>query len=87
MPDKRYYHTKKHKDWRQKVLKRDKYLCQECKKYGKKTQATHAHHIKSVEDYPELSAKLENGISLCTACHNRIEPRPPLSKKRSSGVH
>lgn len=38
----------KKKTWirkREKILKRDEYLCRECKRYGKTTQATTVHHI------------------------------------------
>jgi len=69
-----YYSHKKHREWREKVLRRDKYLCQECKKYGKKVSATHAHHIKPVEEYPELRYVVSNGESLCLAHHNMMHP-------------
>ena len=35
-----FYKQKRHKEWREKVLKRDKYLCQECLRYGRRTEAT-----------------------------------------------
>jgi 5-methylcytosine-specific restriction endonuclease McrA len=66
-----FYKHKKHKEWREKVLRRDKYLCQECKKYGKKVPATIAHHKKPVAEYPELRYAMENGEAICLACHNR----------------
>lgn len=69
-----HYKHKKHKEWREKVLRRDKYLCQECLRYGKRTPATHAHHIKPIDEYPELKYKVENGRSLCLACHNKVHP-------------
>lgn len=72
--DNSHYKKKKHKEWRDKVLRRDNYLCQKCIRYGKKVEATHAHHIRTVEEYPELKYKVENGQSLCLACHNREHP-------------
>jgi len=69
-----YYQSAKHKAWRAKVLRRDKYLCQECLRYGKKKQATHAHHIKPREEYPELQYTVSNGQSLCAGCHNAKHP-------------
>lgn len=75
MPEDTYYHSAKHKRWRAAVLRRDKYLCQECLRYGRKTEATHAHHIKPRAQWPELALVVSNGVSLCTACHNKIEPR------------
>lgn len=75
MPNDNYYTSAKHKAWRTRVLRRDKYLCQECKRYGKRTEACHAHHIKERALFPELQYDVSNGISLCGACHNKIEPR------------
>lgn len=69
-----YYQSAKHRAWRGKVLRRDKYLCQECLRYGRKTSATHAHHIKERLEFPELQYVVENGQALCAACHNRIHP-------------
>lgn len=56
------------------ILKRDQYICQECKKYGRRVEATTVHHIKAREDYPELSLKDVNLISLCYKCHNKLHP-------------
>ena len=69
-----YYPSAKHKSWREKVLRKDKYLCQECLRYGKKTPATIAHHVKPVEEYPELRYRVDNGRALCMACHNKEHP-------------
>ena len=69
-----YYNNKKHREWREKVLRKDKYLCQECLRYGKKVTATHAHHIKPVDEYPELRYKVENGRALCLKHHNKMHP-------------
>lgn len=57
-------------------------MCEECKRYGRNTPATHAHHIKPREEYPELALRLDNGRALCTACHNKIEPRVIVSKHK-----
>lgn len=69
-----HYKHKKHKEWREKVLRRDKYLCQKCLRYGKRTTATHAHHIKPIDEYPELKYDVDNGESLCLAHHNKEHP-------------
>lgn len=59
----------KAKEWHDKVLKRDKYICQKCFiNIGK----LHAHHIKNWNDYPELRFELNNGITLCNPCHARL---------------
>jgi 5-methylcytosine-specific restriction endonuclease McrA len=69
-----YYHSERHKRWRAAVLRRDKYLCQDCLAYGRKTPATTAHHIKERADYPELQYDVDNGVALCAACHNKRHP-------------
>lgn len=68
------YHQRRHKAWREKVLRRAGYLCQECARYGRKTPATVAHHIKHADAFPELRYDLKNGQALCAACHNKAHP-------------
>lgn len=75
MPNKKHYATARHKEWRARVLRLAGYMCQECRKYGRNTPATHAHHIKPLDDYPELAYTLSNGYAVCADCHNKIEPR------------
>lgn len=70
-----FYNTKKWKDKRLKVLRRDKYICIECKRYGKITEATTVHHIYPYELFPELKLNLNNLISLCEKCHNEMHNR------------
>ena len=88
--DDNYYRHKRHRDWREKVLRRDKYLCQECLRYGKKTPATIAHHKKPREDYPDLQYDVSNGEASCLACHNKKHPEkgqtisPPSKKNKRS---
>lgn len=74
MPSDLYYGRKRHRDWRDKVLRKAKYICIECARYGKRTPATVAHHIKPREDYPEIQYQLDNGAALCEACHNKAHP-------------
>lgn len=57
-----------------KALRRDKFLCVECNRYGKKTPATVVHHVKERSAYPELEYELTNLESLCEACHNKKHP-------------
>ena len=51
------------------ALQRDRYLCQFCLRKKKITTATEVHHIKPLEDYPELGLDLDNLVSLCWSCH------------------
>ena len=70
-----FYNTKKWKEKRLKILRRDKYICVECKRYGKITEATTFHHIYPYELYPELRLNTNNLISLCEKCHNEMHNR------------
>lgn len=53
------------KTWRTKVLERDGNRCQHCGS----TEKLHAHHIKSWKDHASLRKNIDNGITLCDACH------------------
>lgn len=66
---------------RDRILRRDGYQCQICKRYGRMRQATEVHHIKHVDEYPELALEPSNMISLCHACHNAQHPE----KERAGG--
>lgn len=58
--------SKKMKEWKIAVFKRDNYTCQRCgnKSYGE------AHHIKSFSKHEEERFNVDNGLTLCRYCHN-----------------
>lgn len=57
-------------EWRNKVLERDNYTCQDCNRQCKKSEkGLAAHHLKPYSEYPELRFELDNGITLCRKCH------------------
>ena len=68
------YDNAKHKRWRERVLRRAGYLCEECSRYGKRVPATIAHHIHELKDFPEQRYELSNGQALCMECHNKKHP-------------
>lgn len=80
MSKEHYSNESRHRKWREKVLKREKYLCQECRRYGRTDKdglpvaATTAHHIKHRDKHPELAYTVSNGMALCSACHNKMHP-------------
>lgn len=64
---------------RSNILRRDEYLCQECKRYGKTTEATMVHHIIPLAwclmyDVV-LAMKNTNLISFCSECHDKMHDR------------
>ena len=86
-----FYQKSRHKQWREKVLKRAKFLCEECAKYGRvdadglPVRATIAHHVKHADMFPELRYDVRNGQALCAACHNKLHPEK--AAKRSPPGH
>lgn len=47
------YNSRRWRHKRKETLRRDGYLCQHCKRYGKQVQAVTAHHIKHTDEYPD----------------------------------
>ena len=71
--------TQRWKKKRAAILQRDKYLCQECRRYGRKRNghpvpAEGVHHIQHYDEHPELALEDDNLISLCEGCHNKKHP-------------
>jgi 5-methylcytosine-specific restriction endonuclease McrA len=62
-------HCAAHRRWSKEVRTRDNFICQNCFINDKKM---HAHHIKSWKDYPMLRFDINNGMTLCISCHNKI---------------
>ena len=75
MTEDRFYHTVRWERMRQRVLRRDGYLCQEAKRYGKMVQATTVHHIFPREQYPEYEWEAWNLVSLSDKAHNEMHDR------------
>lgn len=72
---------------REQALKRDNYECQLCKREGKvhldstkiegerKSIILNVHHIKEIEDHPELALDLNNLMTICLSHHNEQHNR------------
>lgn len=60
---------------RAKILRRDGYLCQISKRYGKKVPADTVHHIFPRDKFPEYELSDWNLISLSAAKHNELHDR------------
>ena len=63
--------TKKYKNWRLSVIKRDNSTCQICNNYFE-TEKLRAHHLLSFSKYNDLRYNKNNGITLCKTCHNKF---------------
>lgn len=80
----KFYDSKEWRNLRQKVLERDNFECQECKRNGYVNIDTYEYsesakrkkikivvdHIKELEHYPELALDIDNLETLCVTCHN-----------------
>ncbi|PAF31871.1 HNH endonuclease [Paenibacillus sp. 7516] len=85
----KFYDSGEWKQLRAKVKQRDNYECQPCKRNGlvsidtneysesarrKKIQLV-VHHIKELEDHPDLALDIDNLETVCVDCHNREHDR------------
>lgn len=80
-----FYTSKRWIKKREMILRRDGYMCQMCKRYGRRVQATTVHHIEHYEDRPDLALVNSNLISLCAACHNKQHPEKGTGRGRLRG--
>lgn len=55
--------------WQQAVKSRDKARCKSCDTVETTDDRLHAHHVMPVKRHPFLSLVIDNGITLCKACH------------------
>lgn len=74
------YNTRRWERLRRRVLRRDGYMCQRCRRFGKATPAVTVHHIKHADEHPELAWDIDNLVSLCTACHNKEHPEKAVRR-------
>ena len=65
----------------ERIKRRDKYQCKWCARYGKRRPAKVVHHLKTVEEYPELAWEPSNMVSLCIKCHNKAHPEKGGTRK------
>lgn len=69
------------------ALERDDHLCQHCyQKYDVMTQADVVHHIIYVETDFTKALEIENLISLCHECHNRVHADDEKKKTKTQKV-
>lgn len=71
----KFYLSNRWKTKRSRILRRDNYLCQLSRRYGKMRPADTVHHIFPREDFPEYALADWNLISVCGAEHDRLHDR------------
>lgn len=79
-----FQNTIEYRLWRSAVFKRDNYCCQACgvrNGNGKRIELN-ADHIKSFVAYPELRLAIDNGRTLCRACHYKRHSKQGLHVKQ-----
>lgn len=69
------YESQRWKRLARAVMRRDGYMCQLSKRYGKRVPAEVVHHIYPVDEYPEYAYEPWNLIALSRAAHNRLHDR------------
>ena len=77
-----FYDSTKWQRKRAAILRRDKYLCRRCARFGRHVPAVIVHHIVPYEERPELGLRDDNLISLCAACHNALHPDRPVGWRK-----
>lgn len=70
-----FYKCKKWKQIRAQALRRDGYMCTLCKRYGKIKEAYIVHHLTPIDKAPSEALNINNLISLCFNCHNKVHNR------------
>lgn len=70
-----FYRSRRWEKLRASVLRRDGYMCQDSKRYGKTVQANTVHHIFPRDEYPEYEWEPWNLISLSSKAHDEMHDR------------
>ncbi len=55
--------------WAKQVKERDNYVCQVCGIYG---VSLNSHHLYSWALFEKLRYDIDNGVTLCSECHERF---------------
>lgn len=69
------YHSSRWLKLRRRVLIEAGYQCQYLKRFGRRAEAVHVHHIWPAEDYPQFAWCRWNLIALSVEAHNMMHDR------------
>lgn len=70
-----FYESGRWKHLRSVILRRDGYMCQISKRYGKRVAADTVHHVFPRDEFPELQWAAWNLISLSSTRHDELHDR------------
>lgn len=70
-----FYKSKRWTQLRDSVLRRDGYMCQVSKRYGKFVPAEIVHHIFPRDEFPEYQFEPWNLISITKSVHDTLHDR------------
>lgn len=70
-----FYDSKKWIEKKSRILRRDGYMCQISKRYGKMIPAELVHHIFPLDEFPEYALEDWNLISVSLKVHNTLHDR------------
>ena len=69
------YKSKRWRRLRERILRRDNYMCQDAIRYGRHEQADTVHHIFPADKFPEYRWEPWNLVSLSAQAHNAMHDR------------
>ena len=81
-----FYDSPEWKKVRKVVLSRDLGLCLICKNKGVISYADIVHHIVELKEDNSKSLDINNLISLCSGCHNKIHSQYKINKTNSQRI-
>ena len=70
-----FYRSRRWEKLRAAVLRRDGYMCQESRRFGKRAEATTVHHIFPRDEFPEYQWEPWNLVSLAGDVHDQMHDR------------
>ena len=70
-----FYRDKRWKRLRRAMLARAGWMCEECRRYGKRADAEAVHHVFPKSEFPEYQWMAWNLMCLCKTCHDAMHDR------------